>query len=725
MRPINRSLATLTAFVGLALYGANRASADVSYPAFTSTSGLQLVGSAALTGGRLRLTPAAGTSWVSGGTWLAAKQQVQAGFSTTFQFQITEPDRQLGGGDGFAFVIQNAGPSALGAAGRGLGYGGGDAASGGIANSIAVEFDTYKNAGDPNDNHISVHTRGTVANSDDERYSLGSTTSIPRLKDGAVHTARVAYAPGSLSVFVDGSSNAALTVSVDLGTLLTLDAGGAYVGFTSSVATARENHDLISWTFSAYPARPDAPSDLVLTNVSAKQVAIAWKYSGATVTSFEIQRANGGAAFGTLGSADGSARSYTDLAVLPQTPYRYRVRAIGPGGTSDFSSEVTATTKRTMAVLLVHGTWSGAGVWNNGMTAGLSSDGNVVEAVDFPSEAETRSNETYIELQAKALARRIRELLTRSGQSSVNLVCHSMGGLAARFYLTHPNLWTTDRSGKRTAAVAKLIMLGTPNLGTDGFLLDPVAIVAFARTFGINYSSRGERYGLDRYRSWSPALKEMFAEWEPAPLRRRGGFVYAPGFSLAEWQTDYQGFLVSPMQLGSYAFAIKSENDFSGSSRDNYLAVKEVLDAFPVQSSSTPGAHADYYTAQAQELGVPSPRTSGATVGVETRLVSPFLYALNRSPDTSGARVYIAAGDYPVVLDQGGVVVHGPFSSATDPILLTNDGVVPTDSALGRDPITKQMIYPNAVRQLFGVNHTSLPSDGDVIAAVRGWLQEP
>ena len=73
------------------------------------------------------------------------------------------------GADGFTFVIQNSdsslfgggGSSALGSTGGGLGYAG-------IPNSLAVEFDTWFNPvlGDPNGNHISVHTAGTLQNTD-------------------------------------------------------------------------------------------------------------------------------------------------------------------------------------------------------------------------------------------------------------------------------------------------------------------------------------------------------------------------------------------------------------------------------------------------------------------------------------------------------------------------------------------------------------------------------
>lgn len=48
----------------------------------------------------------------------------------------TERAYGLGGGDGFAFVIQGEGPTAVGRSGNELGYGG-------ITDSVAIEFDMY------------------------------------------------------------------------------------------------------------------------------------------------------------------------------------------------------------------------------------------------------------------------------------------------------------------------------------------------------------------------------------------------------------------------------------------------------------------------------------------------------------------------------------------------------------------------------------------------------
>jgi hypothetical protein len=227
--------------------------ADLNYSDFSSTAGLNLVGNAGQAATALRLTPAAAVQ--AGAAWFNTKQFVQGGFQTVFQFQITDPagiTDELGetGADGFAFVIQNDNALALGASGGFIGYSEGFD-NPGITNSVAVEFDTFYNPafGDPDSNHISVHTRGANPNSAFHTFSLGSTSAIPDLTDGQVHTVKIEYVPGTMRVFIDNLVAPALTVSLNLASTLCLDQGRAWVGFTAATFSGWENHDILSWSF--------------------------------------------------------------------------------------------------------------------------------------------------------------------------------------------------------------------------------------------------------------------------------------------------------------------------------------------------------------------------------------------------------------------------------------------------------------------------------------------
>jgi len=262
----------------LVLAGAPTAVAQSpSFTDFSSAANLALNGNAHApvnngTANVLRLTPA--LQYQAGSAWFNILQPVTGGFTTTFTFQIsnTNPASPNFPADGLAFVIQNAaaGTTALGGGGGGIGYDG-------IPNSLAVEFDTYWNAGpgpnnDPNANHVGVQSCSTSPNSADHlaTYPVPPEGSAPcnlglnpspgvTLADGNPHTVKIEYT--SSSECGDCSSNIQVTVddifvlqaNVDLGSKLSL-AGedSAYVGFTAATGALEENNDILSWTFTPH-----------------------------------------------------------------------------------------------------------------------------------------------------------------------------------------------------------------------------------------------------------------------------------------------------------------------------------------------------------------------------------------------------------------------------------------------------------------------------------------
>ena len=243
------------AWLALTLSGAATATAAIHFDDFASIQELSLVGAAAQSGRALRLTPAKHDR--SGAAWFLEKQRVASGFESTFQFQLTHQGGLGHGADGFAFVLQNSGPEALGGLGSAGGFAVSDETYGyrekAIAWSIAVFFDTYRNREeeDPSANYVALCTYGKPNEMSWPAPRLAFTPSLPvRLKDRRMHSARILFRPPVLSVYLDGSSAPNLESVVDL-SIVVDPRGEAWVGFTASTGGGYENHDILNWSLTA------------------------------------------------------------------------------------------------------------------------------------------------------------------------------------------------------------------------------------------------------------------------------------------------------------------------------------------------------------------------------------------------------------------------------------------------------------------------------------------
>ncbi|MFA6570820.1 MAG: L-type lectin-domain containing protein [Bacteroidota bacterium] len=231
------------------------------YPDFAKTLPLNIVGSATQSNSRLYLSSARKMNF--GAVWFNKKLPVSNGFISVFSFRISSgthgnwPDNSQPGGDGFAFVIQNDNPLALfSGVGSYLGYAN-------INNSIAIEFDTYQNnaQGDLNGNHIAVQSNGKLPNTAFHgTNTLVVNTSIPIIKtDGSqIYYVKTDYQinPNVLKVFLGldtNFTNPVITVNnLDIASLLVLDCGKLYFGFTAASGDSYENHEILSWKTCAY-----------------------------------------------------------------------------------------------------------------------------------------------------------------------------------------------------------------------------------------------------------------------------------------------------------------------------------------------------------------------------------------------------------------------------------------------------------------------------------------
>jgi hypothetical protein len=233
---------------------------DTGYPGFyTAVSGTGIV---------LRLTP--NSTFTAGSAWYNTQQPVSGAFSATFTFQLSGGNTSDSPADGIAFLIQNSATSALGPDGCGIGFGddstGCAPPSGGIPNSLAVEFNTYYNPGvDPNANDVTIQNcSGTGPNSVDPSCQIAVNSNLPvTMSDGNVHTVTINYSGPStklLDVILDNNDLFPGGVVFDL-TTISLNSGNAWVGFTAATGGGDDNQDILSWTFT-----PQAQSAVVSQN---------------------------------------------------------------------------------------------------------------------------------------------------------------------------------------------------------------------------------------------------------------------------------------------------------------------------------------------------------------------------------------------------------------------------------------------------------------------------
>jgi len=231
-----------------------------SYPNFCSTTGLTLVGSTTSSSCELQLTSSGGSEAGAAYSTTAVSLGSNATFSTTFQFQITNPGG-IDPADGIIFV--------LAASATGLGTSGGDLGYGGVPNSVAIEFDTYNNGADDGNssNHIAIDENGNIINGTGEsdqdltnvygvstcNFTSGTLYTAPGcLSNGDIWSVTMAYNGTDLSLTAsdpaEGGSdviynNLPINISSFLGT------NTAFVGFTAGTGSGYETQSILDWQF--------------------------------------------------------------------------------------------------------------------------------------------------------------------------------------------------------------------------------------------------------------------------------------------------------------------------------------------------------------------------------------------------------------------------------------------------------------------------------------------
>ena len=215
----------------LLLVASSSGTAVINFGSGFSATGMQLNGSAKLVGTALQLTDTT-TTFEAGSAYWTTPVNVQK-FSNNFTFQLTNPNS-----DGFTFVLQNTGLTAVGADGGGLGYAG-------VGKSVAVKFDLYNNAGEGN-NSTGLYTKGFAPTV--PATTLGGGIN---LHSGDVMQASMTYDGTTLTMTItDTTAAASFTTSWPVNIPTAVGGNTAYAGFTGATGGGTATQQILAWTYS-------------------------------------------------------------------------------------------------------------------------------------------------------------------------------------------------------------------------------------------------------------------------------------------------------------------------------------------------------------------------------------------------------------------------------------------------------------------------------------------
>jgi hypothetical protein len=230
---------------------------DFDINKFTSFTDLNITphGNSVIENGLIYITKSRASQ--AGAVYQKYKVDITNGFEVAIDFAFTEPGgildaKRENGADGIAFVIQDYNSKLIPPSiGQGLGYNG-------LPRSLAIEFDTFTNAGqDSPDADIWLNTQGVNPNSVDDGKTLikPQTRPIANLVDGKVHKAVIRYTKITattykLEVFVDGDSKPYLTAdNINIQNTIGAYSSGVYLGITAATAAGYQNHIIHRWAY--------------------------------------------------------------------------------------------------------------------------------------------------------------------------------------------------------------------------------------------------------------------------------------------------------------------------------------------------------------------------------------------------------------------------------------------------------------------------------------------
>src|ERR1700719_871022 len=251
-------------------------STPINFGSGFTASGLASNGRTKLDGTRLELTD--GGQSEASSAWFTTPVNVQS-FTTDFSFQLINPNA-----DGMTFTIQNAGLTALGPSGGGLGYGAGlPGGTPGIPSSVAVKFDLFQNS------HEGINSTGLYINGASPTSPAITLGGGVNLHSGDIFQVHMTYDGTTLTMTItDTVTSATFTNAWTINIPGTVGGNTAFVGFTGGTGGQTATQQIISWTYSSNgstqpPAATPAISPATGTFTSSQTVTIADATAGSTI----------------------------------------------------------------------------------------------------------------------------------------------------------------------------------------------------------------------------------------------------------------------------------------------------------------------------------------------------------------------------------------------------------------------------------------------------------
>jgi FlgD Ig-like domain/PGAP1-like protein/Fibronectin type III domain len=236
---------------------------------------------------------------------------------------------------------------------------------------------------------------------------------------------------------------------------------GAVSSYSFSNVTA--DHSIAASFLPAPSGVPSAPTALTVTNTgTSSALALAWTASPSSgVTGYTIYRSNSEP---TSALATVSGLAYTDETVTRNMVYTYQVAAVSGCGEGAASVSVSRAPDY-FPVLLVHGTCSSHTAFTDcsgafpcqGVTAVKLGDAlyqlgiTRLHYVDYPWNLDATD-------AAKVVDDSLLAVIAEEHDPQVIIVAHSLGGLLSRYVIQNMH---------RAPLVSQLVMIGTPNHGTN------------------------------------------------------------------------------------------------------------------------------------------------------------------------------------------------------------------------------------------------------------------